>query len=308
MKKTSNPTASAPSPPPVEAIDLGPPPDETEGLSQNRLPTFGQRREATLLFADLRRFTDLAATLAHEAVYELLGHVMDCLTAEVIAHNGLVIDYYGDGLAAMWNAPDDQADHAERACRAALGMIESLPEVAADWAGALEGRTLRLGVGVHTGLVQVGNAGSRRVKKYGPRGAAVHTASRVEAATKKIGLPFLVTGNTVERLAGRFPTYRICRAELPGIDKPVDLHAIRSAPANTDQIAAIDAYGRALEMLERGEFEPAAAVLATLTQTDDPPTRFLSEYIRQQLGQQQGRRSGDKQDGRFRGAIRLNVK
>ncbi|MEX2315731.1 MAG: adenylate/guanylate cyclase domain-containing protein [Pirellulales bacterium] len=308
MKKTSKPQTSPPSRPPVEPVARGPLADENEGLLSNRSRMFGQRREATLLFADLRRFTDLAAPLAQEAVYELLGHVMDCLTTEVIEQQGTVIDYFGDGLAAMWNAPDDQSDHAERACRAALSMIQSLPDVYADWAGLLEGAKLRLGIGVHTGTVQVGNAGSQQVKKYGPRGAAVHVASRVEAATKKIGVPLVLTGSTAARLSGCFATYRICRAELPGIDKPVDLYAMRSASADVVQIAAIEVYGRALEMLERGELEPAAAVLATLRQTDDPPTRFLSEYIKQQLGQQQGRRNGDKQEGRFRGVIQLNVK
>jgi adenylate cyclase len=200
MKDVGRPQVSMPSSRSSESTQSGARSDELGELLQEGSRMFGQRREATLLFADLRRFTDLAATLAHEAVYELLGHVMDCLTNEIIAQDGSVIDYFGDGLAAMWNAPVDQADHAERACRAGRGMIESLPEVAADWQGMLEGGHLRLGIGLHTGIVQVGNSGSRRVKKYGPRGATVHLASRVEAATKAIGLPLVLTGATVTRL------------------------------------------------------------------------------------------------------------
>ena len=143
----------------------------------------GETREVTLLFADLRDFTRLPTSLETDVVYELLGHVMDCLTAAVMDHDGLVIDYYGDGLAAMWNAPADQADHPELACRAGLRMLEALPDVVADWAGVLD-RELQLGVGIHTGVVHVGNAGSCRRMKYGPRGANVNLASRVESATK----------------------------------------------------------------------------------------------------------------------------
>ena len=88
-----------------------------------------ETREVTLLFADLRDFTRRAESLDMDVVYEFLGHVMDALTAAVMDHDGLVLDYYGDGLAAMWNAPADQADHAELACRAGLRMLESMPDV-----------------------------------------------------------------------------------------------------------------------------------------------------------------------------------
>jgi adenylate cyclase len=311
LRPMHNPSNHQPSPPaslPSDSLTRVPTGNETEELLQNRSRKFGQRREVTLLFADLRRFTDLSAPLDHEVVYELLGHVMDCLTAEVIEQNGTVIDYFGDGLAAMWNAPDDQTDHADRACRAALGMFKSLPDVAADWAGMLEGGKLRLGVGIHTGLVQVGNAGSQRVKKYGPRGAAVHLASRVEAATKRIGLPFVFTGATAAQLSGSFSSYRICRAALPGIEKPVDLFAMCLPNPDAQQLAAIEAYGQALQLIEESDFEQAANLLAQLLPTDNPPTRFLSEYVQQQLDQQQGRRSTDKQSGGGRGVIRLDIR
>jgi len=104
--------------------------------AQRRL--IGETREVTLLFADLRDFTRMSHELEMDVVYELLGQVMDVLTAAVMDHDGLVLDYYGDGLAAMWNAPADQADHAELACRAGVRMLELLPDVAADWAGMIE--------------------------------------------------------------------------------------------------------------------------------------------------------------------------
>ncbi|MEX0611244.1 MAG: adenylate/guanylate cyclase domain-containing protein, partial [Pirellulales bacterium] len=135
-----------------------------------------QQREVTLLFADLRGFTELAASLEMiPLVCELAGHVMDCLTDAVSSHDGCVVDYFGDGLLAMWNAPSDQTDHAELACDAALEMLETLPAVTADWMGVIQ-TNLRLGIGVHTGIVQVGNAGSTRQKKYGPRGPNAHLA------------------------------------------------------------------------------------------------------------------------------------
>jgi adenylate cyclase len=187
-----------------------------------------QQREVTLLFADLRRFTELTASLDMELTCELLGQVMDCLTAAVMDHDGLVVDYYGDGLCAMWNAPADQADHAELACRAALRMVETLPHVAADWTSML-GTDLQLGIGVHTGMVQVGNAGSRHRMKYGPRGANVHLASRLEKTTKEFGLPILVTRTTASRLSNRFHPRSVGTAQLTGFKEPIEVFAIESS-------------------------------------------------------------------------------
>jgi adenylate cyclase len=226
----------------------------------------------------------------------------------VIAQDGQVIDYFGDGLAAMWNAPVEQADHAARASRAAAGMIESLPIVAADWESVLERGSLRLGIGIHTGIVQVGNSGSQHVKKYGPRGTAVHVASRVEAATKRIGVPLVLSGETAAQVSGELRTYRICQAELPGVERPVDLYGILPQLVDAAQIAAVEAYSRGLALFEHGELEQAKEVLAAIADSRVLPTRFLLQHVEQQLGQRNRRRSSDAAESQQRGVIRLEVK
>jgi adenylate cyclase len=254
----------------------------------------GETREATLLFADLRDFTRLSASLETNVVYELLAHVMDCLTAAVMDLDGLVIDYYGDGLAAMWNAPADQAEHAELACRAGLRMLETVPDVVADWAGVL-GRELQIGIGVNTGVVKVGNPGSSRRMKYGPRGANVNLTSRVESATKAIGLPLIVTRSTAAKLSNRFAAHRVCRARLPGVDEPLDLFGVHLAAGGNQSTAWWPVYDEALRLFERGDVEQAAARLATIDPTaSDIPTPFLAEHIQRELGQKRHRRSDDK--------------
>ena len=195
-------------------------------------PIRDEQREATLLFADLRGFTELATTLDTDPLFcELLSHVMDCLTEAVVEHDGFVIDYFGDGLMAMWNAPSEQPAHAELACRAGLQMVDKLPAVAADWFRVIQ-TELRLGIGIHTGSVQIGNAGSTQRVKYGARGPNVHMASRVEAATKELGVPLVATQATAEQLPNTLATNRVCRARMPGLPKPVDLYAIGQATDN----------------------------------------------------------------------------
>jgi adenylate cyclase len=277
-------------------------------LCIDRRHIISEQREVTLLFADLRGFTRLANALSPEETYELLGHVMECLTAAVLDHDGMVIDYFGDGLAAMWNAPADQAEHAELACRAAVRMLEELPNVSADWAELLPTATgLRLGVGVHTGLVQVGNAGSRKRMKYGPRGANVHVAARVEGATKHVGHSLLITGATAKQLSTRFTTERVCRAALPGVDDPTDLYVVWPR-ANSEAPDALARYDNALKLFESGDLDSAARLLRTIDlATTSLPVEFLLNHIESALARK-CRRNGDPSPSPFRGVIALNAK
>jgi adenylate cyclase len=202
----------------------------------------------------------------------------------------------------MWNAPAGQADHADLACRAALRMLESLPDVAADWVDVIS-TELHVGIGVHTGRVVVGNAGSRRQTKYGPRGQAVHLASRVEAAAKELGVPLLATRSTVERLSNRLAAHRICRVRMRGVRQPVDLFRIYPEAADAALTAAWRAYDTALEAFEKGQLSEASEMLRTIDQsTSTVPTRLLADEVQRAIRRKHCRRSTD-QPGRHDGMI-----
>ena len=265
-----------------------------------------EQRDVTLLFADLRGFTKLAASLATDPlVCELLAHVMECLSDAVAKHDGYIVDYYGDGLAAMWNAPSDQPDHAALACHAGLQMLRSLPDISAEWRNVTHAE-LRLGIGVHSGAVQVGNAGSSRKAKYGPRGPNVNLASRVESATKELGVSFVVTGATARQLPDQFTTHRVCRAQMSGFDQPVDLYAIELANADSRSVSAWATYGEALGQYERGNLDAAAGALDAMDASSaDVPWRFLYERVQNDLNGQLRRRSTDKPTTTSNGGVML---
>jgi adenylate cyclase len=266
-----------------------------------------EEREVTLLFADLRNSTALSASLEANETYELLSQVMECLTAAVIDHDGLIIDYYGDGLAAMWNAPADQTDHAELACRAALRMLQTLPDVSSDWSNVLP-QELQLGIGIHTGLAHVGNTGARRRTKYGPRGTNVNLTSRLEAATKQLELPLVLTAETARRLSGRFVAHRVCRALLPGIQQPIDVYTV-CANSTTSTTSAWQAYNIALEHFGHGRLNEAAEMLAAIdSKVREVPSRFLKEQIERELSRRHRRRRSDQDTDASRGIIRLTAK
>ncbi len=284
--------------------------EQAAAISQNQSSRefVTDEREVTLLFADLRNSTALAAALEPNETYELLSQVMECLTAAVIDHDGLIIDYYGDGLAAMWNAPADQSDHPELACRAALRMLETLPSISTDWLDVLH-RALQIGIGVHTGIAHVGNTGTHRRLKYGPRGTTVNLTSRIEAATKQFNLPLLITSATAKRLSNRFVAHRICRAEIRGFEQPVELYGVRLATSDSDSSSAWQAYHKALQCFEHGHLQEAADNLSTIDPAiREVPSRFLAEYLTRELARQNRRRSTDSESDTSRGVITLNSK
>ncbi len=186
-----------------------------------------QQREVSVLFCDLRDSTRLARLLHPDQMYQLLSEVLERLTCQVTESGGVILDYYGDGLAAMWNAPHDQKDHAVRACRAALNMISQVEELSRNY-WPLIGRPLHLGIGVHTDLAYVGNAGSRQRLKYGPRGSMVTLASRLENVAKLIEPRIIISRNTRDRAKGHVEARFLCAARLRGIPEAVEIYELQA--------------------------------------------------------------------------------
>ena len=238
--------------------------------------------------------TTLAETLEPAACYALLGDVMEALTQVVIARRDVVVDYYGDGLLALWNAPLEQRNHAELACLAATDMFEVLPDAGEKWQDRL-GRQLEIDIGIHSGPAQVGNAGTRSRLKYGPRGNTVNVASRVQAASKQLGLPLVITAATQAKLTNKFFTLRACTAKLPGLEQPTKLFTVYPAAEAARVKDRLDQYAIALKLFESGQLEEAERLLQQLVQLGQAtPAHFLAHYTAAQLNKHQGRRAVDK--------------
>jgi adenylate cyclase len=252
-------------------------PDIVRELERDPTLLEGQQRHLTVLFGDLRQSAEIADRLGARETYRLLSDVMDTLTDCLMKHGGVVIDYHGDGLAAMWNAPTEDPHHALRACEAAVEMLAALPALNETWAGTA-GCELQLGVGINTGPAQVGNAGSRRIFKYGPLGPTVNLASRVEGATKQLGVPVLLTAETRQRLPEAFQTRRVGCFRLIGVADPVVLHECGGLQPPASWLAARETYEKALECFESGDLD-AAATLLQGSSTPDTPSAWLLEQV-----------------------------
>jgi adenylate cyclase len=224
----------------------------------------GRDCQVTVLFSDIRGFSSHSERLAPAETCRLVGDVMERLTGRIVEHGGVVVDYVGDGLLAMWNAPVAQADHAVLACRAARAMLDELPALNETWRDTL-GVPLGLGLGLNTGPARVGNIGSRRRFKYGPLGHTVNLASRIEGLSKHLGVTALLSGSTREALGTSLATRRLCRARVVGIATPVEVYELCPTTSEDKAWCALrDSYEAALGQFETGDWARACRTLYPL--------------------------------------------
>lgn len=174
------------------------PPELADKMSQD--PTHysmeGQSREMTVLFSDIRGFTNFSEALPPTELAEVLNAYLSTMTQIVQDHRGTIDKYIGDAVMAFWNAPLDMPDHAEQAVQTALDMQAAL--VALNERFAARGwPDVKIGVGVNTGRMSVGNMGSEFRLSYTVMGDAVNLGSRLEGITKQYGVGILATETTV---------------------------------------------------------------------------------------------------------------
>jgi adenylate cyclase len=222
----------------------------------------GRNAEVTLLFADIRGFSRVSERLGPARTMAWIQDAMGALSDCVLAHDGVLVDYLGDELMAMWGAPAPQATHAELACLAARDMMAVLDDISQRWQAEIGG-PMRLGIGLNSGVARVGNTGSSQKFKYGPLGDVVNVASRVQGATKYLGADCLVTGETRALLPAGVATRRLARVRTVNIDHAIDLYEILAAPP-ADWDRRCRDYNEALTALERDDLVEASRLAEEL--------------------------------------------
>ncbi len=196
----------------------------------SRLKLGGEMREMTLLFCDIRGFTTITEQLDAEGITHLINRFLTPMTEEILDRRGTIDKYMGDNVMAFWNAPLDDHEHASHACETALAMGQRLERLNEDLAREAEaaGRPhlpIRMGTGINTGVVCVGNMGSDQRFDYSVLGDDVNLASRLEGQCKTYGVDIIV-GEKVRRQAPDFPALELDLIRVVGKTIPARIYAL----------------------------------------------------------------------------------
>ena len=202
--------------------------DVAEAVLAGRVPLEGERREVSILFQDIRGFTALGEQLDPATLLKVLNRFFTEAVAAVEAEGGVVKQFTGDGVMALFGAPQARDDHPRRAVRAALDIVARLDGLNVT----LQEKNLpplSIGIGVHTGVVVAGLIGPDERVEYGVVGEAVNLAARVEALTKDVETTILVSAQIASRLGAGFRLGRTASLPVKGRTDPVQVVEVLAA-------------------------------------------------------------------------------
>jgi adenylate cyclase len=186
----------------------------------------GERRELTVLFSDIRGFSRIAERMTPEQLVGFMTDYLSAMTEIVLDERGLLDKYIGDGIMAVYGAPMALPDHAYRACRTGLRMVQAVAAQRDRWRrwGIEE---LRIGVGINTGPMIVGNIGSVERFEYTVLGDEVNIAARLEGLTKTRDGEVFLSEATWRLVRDRIACDDLGESAVPGREAPVRIYAAR---------------------------------------------------------------------------------
>jgi adenylate cyclase len=241
----------------------------------------GEKREMTVLFSDIRGFTTLSEKMEPEVLVGLLHSYLNPMTEIVFQHNGTMDKYIGDAIMAIYGAPIVLPDHANRACDTALDMISHLTQLWEGWRakGLPE---LKIGIGINSGTMTVGNMGSERLFDYTVIGDNVNLASRLEGLNKYYGTAILISEATQKLLKNSFILREIDRVRVKGKKAPVSLFELRGQGQPQGQEAELlQTFQAGLAAFRQGQLDAARKFFSECLKLDgnDGPCKLLLSRI-----------------------------
>ena len=212
---------------------------------------------------------------------EMLSEYYARMTERIFAAEGMLKEYIGDEIMAIFGAPLEHADHALRACTAALDMREHRRAMSEEWIAS--GRPpIVARTGINSGPMLVGNHGSEYRFTYGVLGDDVNLASRLEGLNKQYGTEILIGENTAELVDGAFRLREVDLVRVVGKQRPTrifELVALAGASLPEEQEAAFREYAAALAAYREQRWRDAIGLLQEVLRRapSDGPSRVLLE-------------------------------
>lgn len=238
----------------------------------------GESKDLSVLFCDIRNFTTISEALSATELKKLMNDFFTPITQIIFENNGTIDKYVGDMVMAFWGAPLEDLNHRENAIKAALLMLEKVEELRPVFMerGYPE---VAIGIGINSGMMNVGDMGSIYRRSYTVLGDAVNLSSRLEGLTKFYGIRLLVGEAAIKGLDG-FLFRLIDRVKVKGKVKAVDCYepicSIEKADSELRQRVA--EYHKALDCYFAQDWDQAEAILKSLQQSE-PDTLLYKVYL-----------------------------
>jgi adenylate cyclase len=257
----------------------------------------GESREMTALFTDVRGFTSISEGLDPKALSQLMNSFLTPLTAVIYRHRGTIDKYMGDCIMAFWGAPVRNPEHARHGILAALEMQQKLKSLQPEFR-AKNWPEVRIGVGLNTGRMSVGNMGSKIRLAYTVMGDAVNLASRLEGITKEYGADIIVGEDTRAAVTG-IVFMELDRVRVKGKEVAVAMFEPLGLEGDVPQatLDEIDAFHRASASYRKQDWNEAEAQFRKLEQM--APDRKLYKVFLTRIADFRANPPGADWDGAF---------
>jgi adenylate cyclase len=244
----------------------------------------GQEKLLTVLFSDLAGFTAFSERLSPNQVIEILGAYHDLMTEQLFAHQGTLVGYMGDELIALFGAPVEQADQAQRACATALAMRDHRNALGDEWVKMGRPR-LRARTGINSGTMLVGNIGSKYRFQYSVLGDPVNLASRLENISKVYGTEIIIGEQTAHLVEGFFTLRQLDLVRVVGRQQALKIFELlgspeKPLPQGQERMRAL--YATALDAYYQKRWTEALGLFSEglVHWPDDNPSRIMAERCR----------------------------
>lgn len=182
----------------------------------------GEMREMTVLFSDVRSFTTISESMQPKELTEFINAFLTPITHVIHDNRGTIDKYMGDAVMAFWGAPLEDEQHALHSLNAAMGIIGRMQSLRDEFA-AKGWPEIHVGVGINTGMMNVGNKGSEFRVDYTVLGDAVNLGSRLEGLTKYYGVD-IITSEDTRHLVPEYEYRELDRVRVKGKDKAVNIY------------------------------------------------------------------------------------
>lgn len=207
----------------------------TTELLESSLNREGKSRDVTVFFSDIRGFTDFSEHHSPEEVVAMLNSYFEIMVTIINKNSGVVDKFIGDAIMAIWGAPHSTPHDTFNCLKACLEMRVALLEFN-NQRMAQEKPPIKIGMGVHSGIVISGTVGSEERMEYTVIGDTVNTASRIEAATKAFGTDILLSGETKDRIKDQFILELAGETEVKGKSDTLKLYKVKGYYDNGQEV------------------------------------------------------------------------